>query len=268
VAQQRDGPVADQAGGGVVSGDDQLEDRGEHLLLAEGVVAVGGGDEVGDHVLAGFGALAAEERGEVVDDRSGRLHRFRRWLRPRRRGEQDAEPPAEVGAVGFRDAEQLADHGERQRERVAGDQVDGPVRAPVGFQVGEQGVDDRPDAGLQRVDAPPVERGHRQPPQPGVVGRVDAEHVPGQRGTGEAFGDDLAAARQRGVHVLGQARVVQRGLGLLVPHDQPRRVPVSEPGLVHRAGRANLREQRERVVPVEVTPRVERRMASVRRRHQ
>jgi hypothetical protein len=33
VQQQGHRPVADQAGGGVVPGDHQLEDRGEHLLL-------------------------------------------------------------------------------------------------------------------------------------------------------------------------------------------------------------------------------------------
>ena len=117
-------------------GDDQLEDRGEHLLLGERAVAVGGDDEVGDQVLAGRGALAVEQRGEVLDDRVGRRHRLGRRLRPRVRGEQGAEPPAEVGAVRFRDAEQLADHGERQRERVARHQVDGAVGAAAGRQVG------------------------------------------------------------------------------------------------------------------------------------
>ena len=169
------------------------------------------------------------------------------------------KPRTEVGPVRFRDPEQLADHGERQRERVTGHQVDDAVGAAAGRQVGEQILDDRPDAGLQRVDPPPAERGHGQPAQPRVVRRVDDEHVPGQRRPRKALGDDLSAARQRGVHVLGQPRVVQRRPGLLVTDDQPGRVPVGEGDLVYRPGGPHLREQRERVVAVVVTPRVERR---------
>jgi hypothetical protein len=54
-----------------------------------------------------------------------------------------------------------------------------------------------------------------------VVGRVDAEHVPGEGGTGQALGDHCSVAGECGVHVLGQAGVVERGLGLLVADDQP-----------------------------------------------
>jgi hypothetical protein len=84
-------------------------------------------------------------------------------------------------------------------------------------------------------------------------GGVDGEHVPGQRRAGQALRDDLAALRQRGVQVLGQPRVVERRAGLVVADDQPRGVPIGQPYLVHRAGRAHLCEQRERVVPVVVS---------------
>ena len=61
-----------------------------------------------------------------------------------------AEPPAEVGPVRLGDAEQLADHGERQREREAGDEIDRAVGA-ARLEVVEQAVDDRPDPRLQRL---------------------------------------------------------------------------------------------------------------------
>ena len=116
------------------------------------------------------------------------------------------------------------------------------------------------DAGPQRGDPRPAERGRGQPAQPGVVGRVDAEHVPGERGAGQALGDHRAVAGERGVHVLGQPRVVERGPGLGVPDDEPGPLPVGQRDLVHRAVGPDLREQRERVVAVVVAPRVERRI--------
>jgi hypothetical protein len=79
-----------------------------------------------------------------------------------------------------------------------------------------------------------------------------------QAGRGVVPGDDLAAAGQGGVHVLRQPRVIQRRPGLLMAHDQPRRAPVGQGDLVYRSGRTHLREQREQVVAVVVTPRVER----------
>ena len=128
VAQQGDGPVADQAGGGVVSGDDQLEDRGEQLLLRQCTVALRGDDEVGHQVHARLRALAVEQRGEVAGDAVRGRHGRGRRLRPGVRGEQVGEPAAQVGPVRFRDPEQLADHRERQREREARHQVHRLVR--------------------------------------------------------------------------------------------------------------------------------------------
>ena len=74
---------------------------------------------------------------------------------------------------------------------------------------------------------------------------------------GQALCDDLTAVGQRGVHVLRHPLVVQRCPGLPVADDQPRGVAVGQGDLVHRGGGAHLREERERVVPVEVTPGVE-----------
>ena len=106
--------------------------------------------------------------------------------------------------VWFRDAEQFADHGERQREGEALDQVDDGLAARL--QVIQQPVDDRLDAWPQGRDPRPAECGRGQPAQPGVVGRVDAEHVPGEGRTGQALRDHRAVTGECGVHVLGQAR--------------------------------------------------------------
>ena len=183
VAEQGDGSVADQAGGGVVPGDDQLEDRGQHLLPVQRVPLVGGPDQVGDQVLARLDTFAVEQIGQVPDDVRRGGDRAGGWLGCGGGRQQGGEPGAELGPVRLGDAEQLADHGEREREGEPRDQVDhGGVAAAV--QLVEQVVDDGLDAGPQRGDPGAAERGRGQPAQPGVVGRVDAEHVPGERGAG------------------------------------------------------------------------------------
>ena len=87
----------------------------------------------------------------------------------------------EACAFRLRDPEQLADHRERHRERVPGHQVDDPL---AHRQVVEQAAHDRADPFLQSVHPPSGERRGHHPAQPGVVGRVDGEHVPGQRRAG------------------------------------------------------------------------------------
>ena len=52
IAEQGDDAVADEAGGRVVTGDDQLEDRREQLPGVEALVAVAGGDQRADEVVA------------------------------------------------------------------------------------------------------------------------------------------------------------------------------------------------------------------------
>jgi hypothetical protein len=192
-------------------------------------------DEVGDQVLARLDAFAVEQFGRGSERCSPRP-------RPRSAAVRGAEAGAssvvnqapELGPVGFGDAEQLADHGERQREGEARDQVDDGVAAAV--QLVEQVVDDRLDPRAQRGDPRAAERGGGQRAQPGVVGRVDAEHVPGERGAGQALGDHRAVAGERGVHVLGQPRVVERGPCLGVADDEPGALAVGQRDLVHRPG--------------------------------
>src|SRR5215469_12502272 len=85
--------------------------------------------------------------------------------------------------------------------------------------------------------------------------------TPHSPGTGQALGDDRPVPGECGVHVLGQAGVVESGLRLLVADDQPCAVPVGELDLVYRAVRPDLGEQWVRVVSVVIAPRVECRVA-------
>ena len=48
------------------------------------------------------------------------------------------------------------------------------------------------------------EGGGDETTQPGVIGRVHREHVPGEIGARKALGDHRAVQGERGVHVLGE----------------------------------------------------------------
>ena len=73
VAEQGDDAVADEAGGGVVTGDDQLEDRREQLLVVEPLFSVAGVDQTTDEVVAGVDLLGLDEGSEHGHDGVGRL---------------------------------------------------------------------------------------------------------------------------------------------------------------------------------------------------
>jgi hypothetical protein len=73
VAEQGDDAVADQAGGRVMSGHDQLEDRREQLLGAEALPAVTRADQPAHQVIARGGLLRLDERRQHRHDRVGRL---------------------------------------------------------------------------------------------------------------------------------------------------------------------------------------------------
>ena len=140
-----------------------------------------------------------------------------------------------------------------------GHQIDGSVGVPVGQDVEEvvhDGLDPRPQA----LDRARRERGRHETTQPGVVRRVDGEHVPGELGPREALGHDPAVQGERGVHVLGEPGVVERLAGLVVTHHQPGVVAVGQGDVVHRAELPDLGEEREGVVAVEGAPGAERRL--------
>ena len=117
VTQQADQSVADQAGGRVVARHDQLEQRREQLLLGEPRIAVAGLQQGADEIVAGKPLLGIDER---VQHRHDHVRgRFRSGVLARRRygAEHRPELATQCGAIGFRCAEQLANDGERERER-------------------------------------------------------------------------------------------------------------------------------------------------------
>ena len=99
VAEQRDEAVADEAGGCVVTGDDQLKDRREQLLAVEALFSVAGVDQIGDEVVAGVDLLGLDECFQHGHYRVGCLLGCRILGRSGCGDEQLGEPLTERGAV-------------------------------------------------------------------------------------------------------------------------------------------------------------------------
>src|SRR5262249_31423704 len=66
--QEADDPIADQAGRGVVAGDDQLEQRREQLLLRQAFVAVASRDQAADEIIRGSPLFDGDQRGQHGHD--------------------------------------------------------------------------------------------------------------------------------------------------------------------------------------------------------
>ena len=111
---------------------------------------------------------------------------------------------------------------------------------------------------LQRLDPPRREGARDEPAEPGVIGRVDGEHVPGERRPGKALGHDGRIGGQGGVHVLRESGVVERGKGSVVTNDEPGIVAVDKRDRVHRAEIAHLGEQRKGIIAMVQAPGTER----------
>ena len=253
VGEQGDDSVADEARGRVVARDDELEDRRQELLFAELLVAVARVEQRAHQGIIGLASLLGDQVPEERDDRVGRDLRVGVLLVGAGRNEHLDQRSTERRASGLGDTEQLADHGEGQRECECVDQIDDGVRAAC-FDGIEHVVDDPLHVFMQRLYPPYRERARDESPETRVVGRIDGEHVPRERRPRETFGDDAPGSRHRRLHVLGDPRVVQRGPRLVVPDDQPGLVTVSQRHPVHRRPVANRLEQRKGIVPVERAP--------------
>ena len=68
MVEEGDDTVADQARGRVVSGDDQLEQAGQQLLVGEPVVVFSRRQQDADEIVAGGLPLGVDEVLEVADD--------------------------------------------------------------------------------------------------------------------------------------------------------------------------------------------------------
>ena len=185
MVEEVDDPVADQAGGGVVTGDDQLEQARQQLLLGEPIVVVAGRHEHADEIV----------RGAALDGprRDARASRRSRPTRPRPRAAASRSTAGTAsGTTGARPArsfvghaEQLADHAERQRVGEALDEVDHRLGAR-GLELVEQLVGDAFDRRFECGDPGRRERPRHEAAQPRVVGRIDVQHVAGERGPGQS----------------------------------------------------------------------------------
>ena len=257
MAKERDHAVLDQARHRVVAGHDQLEDGREQLLLAESALVVTGLQEGAHQSVVGYPLLRLDESGEGGDDAVGSPFGAFVLRRGRGRAQERGQVPTEVRPVGFVHPEQFTDHREGQGEGERRDQVERRC-APGGLDVVQELVDDRLDVRSEQLDPPHRERAGDQPPEPRVIGRVDREHVPGEHRSREALGDDVIAALERGMHVLGQSRITQGGTGFGIGNDEPRGMSIGERDPVNWAAPAEEGVQRERVVEVVRAPRGER----------
>jgi hypothetical protein len=158
-------------------------------------------------------------------------------------------PSTEVAAPALLDAEQLADHLDRERVRERGHHVG---VGGLGHRV-EQTVDDLLHAGPHRHDPARRELPRDELAQPGVAGRVAGAHVVHEVVLGAVAEAEVGREVDVDVGVLGlrvaaQAQVREGGPGLLVPGHEPR-VLAEEPD--GRDG-PTLAQLGVRVVPVDV----------------
>ena len=207
VGEQRHHGVADEAGGGVVTGDDELEDGGAQLLLGEPVVAVAGVDEGADQGVVGLVSLLVDQLLDGADHLVRGGGGLGQLVGGAGRHEHGAQGPAETGSGRFGHPQQLADDLEGQREGVGGDQIDHCVGAGGGDGV-EVLVDQAAHPGLEGLHSTHREGARHQPSQAGVIRRVDGQHVPGVRRARQPFGHHRSGSGQGSVHVLGHTGIV------------------------------------------------------------
>lgn len=175
LGQQRDGAVADEVHGGLEPGDEDEQRGGDELALGEPVAVFPGGDEGGQQAVVGVSPALFREVAQV----GGQCELRREALVPGGPGGLRVEgggglvaPGAELRLVFRRDAEQVADHRYRERERERVDEVElsgpGRVQQPSGL-----GTDPR----FQGGGCLGGERAGHEPADAGVVGRVEGEQV-------------------------------------------------------------------------------------------
>ena len=225
MAQQRVGAVADEVDRGLVAGDVEQDHLVEQLVGGEAVTGVLGGEERGEQVVGGMGALPLDGIEHVLDDVVGRRQDLVLVLDREQRFEAEGEgvrPGAQLPLLRLRHAEQLRDHPERQREREIGDHVH--AVAPRHDRV-EGVVDHRLHARCQLLDRSRREDLLDQLAEPGVVRRVEVEDLAGPA-LGAVAQDLLpqlgAWIRADDAVVLdAQARVPEEADGVVVAEERP-----------------------------------------------
>jgi hypothetical protein len=203
-----------------VPGEQKQVDRRDELIVGEPVVGVALGDQHRDQVVGGTLTLGRQQRADVRDQVGLRGGQFVATGCP---VDHDVRPPGEGVAVLDGHAEQLRDDRDRERKRQLRHQV---VAARPGEFV-DQPVGDGSDGGRQRLHGAWREGGLYGAPQPGVVGRVDHQHVvPGRLVDVGWYHRPVADGRQQ--TVLGQAWIGQGPAYVVVPADEPSGTPVEQ----------------------------------------
>jgi hypothetical protein len=219
-------PPADpgEVDGGLVAGVEEQDHGADELVLGELVAAVDHLGEGGDQVVGRPGPPVPRQPAQVLGELGCRPGRDL----ARVRGRVDLVHAADLGRpgpqqrpVGLGHAQQVADHGHRQRLGQPGDQV---ASAGLGQPV-DQPVD---PAWTGRGAARPSggERLGHQPAQPGVVGRFAVQHAVADQVPERAQLLGLLGPAHLGVagHVqvgAAEAAVAQQGVDVGVVGDQP-----------------------------------------------
>ena len=199
--QQRQHAVADQVDGGLVAGDQQQPQHGEHLALVEPVSLFLGAGKPAQYVFLRVGAAFPDDRLEIGVEIVGGENGVRAFLGADRRlqyARAAVGPAPEARPVFRRHAQHFRDHDHRQRLGDDFHEVEtGQVVDPV-----QKLVHEAADMRLQRIHRPWRECLADQPPQAAVVRWVEREH--GGRRSGVRYDRSLARPLGLGA-VIGEA---------------------------------------------------------------
>ncbi len=117
--EQREDRVRDQAHGRLVPRDDQQDHHAEELVLLQAVALLLGLEEGAHEVVARVGAALLEELGEVGEELLRVPEEQLDRVLSQRGADEGVRPDAEAVSILGRDAEQLGDDDDREREREA-----------------------------------------------------------------------------------------------------------------------------------------------------
>jgi hypothetical protein len=181
LAEQGDGAVPDQVDGRLEACHEQEQRRADELGGAEPVAVLLDRHQGGKQAVVRIGAALGHQVPQVSGQ--GQLRRARLALGGQGGGlgvegsDEGVTPGPEAGLVLSRDAEQVADHRDGQREGQRVDEVE--ACRGVGVGSGEEPAGHLADPRLQAGYRLRGEGTGHQAPDAGVVGRVHGEQVGG-----------------------------------------------------------------------------------------
>ena len=151
-AQQQHQRAADQVRGRLPPGEDQRDQQADHLRVGQRLAVGGGGEQVGEQVVAGGVPAGGDLRGQVALELDRGPGGGALLLRSGVEGEQDRQllgPGPHPGQVAGRQADQRADHPQRQASRGQLGQV-GPPAAGEAVDSSPANAAARPASALTR----------------------------------------------------------------------------------------------------------------------